>query len=151
MLLFCSVLLKHGHHFHCWNQSLIMRMRVWQLDCHENGQCCYLVMHIENLLHPLQLFYSQLWPIYWLSIVLWAISTVLKPIIIKQSDNHHTLNNFKFLFCFFCLQVFFNVGTNEGLGKVAIYKPNGSGSHYTYKGNFRLIIYKGTLPLIPTN
>jgi hypothetical protein len=25
---------------------------------------CYLVIHIENLLHPLQLFYFHLWPIY---------------------------------------------------------------------------------------
>jgi hypothetical protein len=26
---------------------------------------CYLMMHIGNLLCPLQLFYFHLWPIYW--------------------------------------------------------------------------------------
>jgi hypothetical protein len=46
-----------------------MHMRVWYLDCHEAGLCCFLVIHTENLLHPLQLFYFQLWPIYWLSLV----------------------------------------------------------------------------------
>jgi hypothetical protein len=46
-----------------------MRMRVWYLDCHETGLCCYLVIHIENQLHPLQLFYFHLWPIYRLSLV----------------------------------------------------------------------------------
>jgi hypothetical protein len=33
-----------------------MRMRVCYLDCHEAGLCCYLVIHIEILLHLLQLF-----------------------------------------------------------------------------------------------
>jgi hypothetical protein len=46
-----------------------MRMRICYLDCHEAGLCCYLVIHTENLLRPLQLFYFHLWPIYWLSIV----------------------------------------------------------------------------------
>jgi hypothetical protein len=39
------------------------------MSCHEAGLCCYLVMHIENLLCPLQLFYFHLWLIYWLSLV----------------------------------------------------------------------------------
>jgi hypothetical protein len=69
MLLFCSTLLKHGRHFDYQNQHLNMRMRVCYLDCHETGLCCYLVIHIENLLRPLQLFYFHLWPIYWLSLV----------------------------------------------------------------------------------
>jgi hypothetical protein len=43
-----------------------MSMCVCYLDCHEAGLCCYLVTHIENLLHPLQLFYFNLWTIYWL-------------------------------------------------------------------------------------
>jgi hypothetical protein len=51
------------------NQPLNMRMRVCYLDCHEAGLCCYLVIHIEILLHPWQLFYFHLWPIYWLSLV----------------------------------------------------------------------------------
>jgi hypothetical protein len=46
--------------------SMNMRMRVCYLDRHEAGLCCYLVIHIENLLRPLQLFYFHLWPIYWL-------------------------------------------------------------------------------------
>jgi hypothetical protein len=46
-----------------------MNMRVCYLDCHEAGLCCYLVIHIENLLRPLQLFYFHLWPIYWLSLL----------------------------------------------------------------------------------
>jgi hypothetical protein len=35
-------------------------MPIWPcyLDCHEAGQCCYLVIHTENLLSPLQLFTS---------------------------------------------------------------------------------------------
>jgi hypothetical protein len=35
-------------------------MRVCYLDCHEAGLCCYIVIHIETLLHPLQLFYFHL-------------------------------------------------------------------------------------------
>jgi hypothetical protein len=53
-----------------WNQPLNMSMRVCYLDCHEARLCCYLVIHIETLLHPLQLLYFHLWPIYWLSLVL---------------------------------------------------------------------------------
>jgi hypothetical protein len=64
-LLFGILLLKHGHHFGYRNQLLNMRMRVCYVDCHEAGLCCYLVIHIENLLHPLQLFCFHLWPIYW--------------------------------------------------------------------------------------
>jgi hypothetical protein len=64
-MLFDSILLKHGRHFVYWNPPLNMRMRLCYLDCHEAGLCCYLVIHIENLLRPLQLFYFQLWPIYW--------------------------------------------------------------------------------------
>jgi hypothetical protein len=39
-----------------------MRMRVCYLDCHEAGLCCYLVIHVENLLHPLRLFHFHLRP-----------------------------------------------------------------------------------------
>jgi hypothetical protein len=56
ILLFGSILRKHGREFDNWNQFLNMRMRVCCLDCHEAGLCCYLVIHIENLLRPLQLF-----------------------------------------------------------------------------------------------
>jgi hypothetical protein len=52
-LLFGGTLLKHGRHFDYWNQPLNMRMRICNLDCHEAGLCCYLVIHIENLLRPL--------------------------------------------------------------------------------------------------
>jgi hypothetical protein len=68
-LLLGSIVLEHGLHFDYWNQPLNMRMRVCYLDCHVAGLCCYLVVHIENLLRPLQLFYFHLWPIYWLSLV----------------------------------------------------------------------------------
>jgi hypothetical protein len=46
-----------------------MRMRACYLSCHKAGLCCYLVMHIENVLLPLQLLYFHLWPVYWLSLV----------------------------------------------------------------------------------
>jgi hypothetical protein len=61
--LFDSIFLKHGRHFDNWNQPLNMRMRVCYLYCHETGLCCYLLIHIENLLQP---FCFHLWPIYWL-------------------------------------------------------------------------------------
>jgi hypothetical protein len=67
-VLFSNILLKHGRHFGYWNQPL--NMRIWYLDCHEAELCCYLVIHIENLLHPLQLFCFHLWSIYWPSLVL---------------------------------------------------------------------------------
>jgi hypothetical protein len=54
-----------------------MRMRVCYLYCHEAGLCCYLVIHIGNLSLPLQLFYFNLWRIYWRSLVvtteLWGV------------------------------------------------------------------------------
>jgi hypothetical protein len=56
-LLFGSTF-KHSHHFDYCNQPLNMRMRVCYRDCHQAGLCCYLVIHIENLLHALQLFIS---------------------------------------------------------------------------------------------
>jgi hypothetical protein len=46
-----------------------MRMCVCYLSSHEAGLCCCLVMHMENLLRQLQLFYFHLWPMYWLSLV----------------------------------------------------------------------------------
>jgi hypothetical protein len=49
--------------------SLNMRMRECYLNCYEAGLCCYLVIHIEDLLRPLQLFYFHVWLIYWLSLV----------------------------------------------------------------------------------
>jgi hypothetical protein len=67
---FGGTLLTHGHYFDHWNQHLNMRMRVCYLDCHEAGLCCYLVIHIENILLPLQLFYLHLWPVYWLSLII---------------------------------------------------------------------------------
>jgi hypothetical protein len=53
---FSSTLLKNGHHFDYWNRPLNLCMPICYLDCHEAGLCCYLVIHIENLLCPLQLF-----------------------------------------------------------------------------------------------
>jgi hypothetical protein len=68
-VLFCSKLLKHGLHFDYWNQPLNMRMRIYYIGCPEAGLCCYVVIHLENILRPLQLFYFRLWPIHWLCLV----------------------------------------------------------------------------------
>jgi hypothetical protein len=64
-----SILLKHGRHFDHWNQPLNTCIHVCYLNCHEAGLCCCLVIHIGNLICPLQLFYFHLWPTYywWLS------------------------------------------------------------------------------------
>jgi hypothetical protein len=45
------------------------RMCVCYVDCHGARLCCYLMIHIGNLLHTLHLCYFHLWPIYWLSLV----------------------------------------------------------------------------------
>jgi hypothetical protein len=68
MLLFSWILLKQGRHFDYWNQPLNIRMCGCYLDCHEAGLCSYLLILIENILRQLQLFYFNLWPIYWLSL-----------------------------------------------------------------------------------
>jgi hypothetical protein len=68
-VLFHSSLLKYGRHSDYWNQRINMRMRVWYLDTHEAVLCCDLVLHIGNLLRPLQLFYFRSCPIYWLFLV----------------------------------------------------------------------------------
>jgi hypothetical protein len=54
-----STLLMPSRHFDYCNQSLNKRMHV-----------CYLLIHIENLLHPLQLLYFSVCPICWLLLVL---------------------------------------------------------------------------------
>jgi hypothetical protein len=48
-----------------------IRSPFWLLKpASEECMCiCYLVVHMENLLHPVQVFYFPLWPIYWLSLV----------------------------------------------------------------------------------
>jgi hypothetical protein len=51
--IFGGILLKHGRHFDYCNPPLNLSMLVCYLDCHESGLCCYLVIHIENLLRPL--------------------------------------------------------------------------------------------------
>jgi hypothetical protein len=80
-LLFGSKILMHGRHFDYWNQPPNMRMRVCYLDYHEAELCYYLLIHIENVLRLLQLFYFHLWHIYWLSLVqllcFWTLSIVL--------------------------------------------------------------------------
>jgi hypothetical protein len=79
-LLFGGILLEHNRYFDYWNQPLIMRMHVCYLDCHEAGLCCYLVIHIESLLRPLQLFYFISWPIYWLSFIC-SFTNILEEIL----------------------------------------------------------------------
>jgi membrane-associated PAP2 superfamily phosphatase len=44
-------------------------MRVCYLDCLEFGLCCYLVIHVENLLYSCHLLCFHLWTVYWLSLV----------------------------------------------------------------------------------
>jgi hypothetical protein len=56
-LLFGSIPFYHGLHFDYWIQPLNMRTSVCYLDCHDAGLYCYLVIHIQNLLCPLQLFH----------------------------------------------------------------------------------------------
>jgi hypothetical protein len=70
-LFFVSRLLKNGRHFDYWHHPLNTRMGVCYLDCHEAGLCCYLVIHIEKLLCPLQPFCFHLCPVYWLSLITW--------------------------------------------------------------------------------
>jgi hypothetical protein len=55
-LFYGNTFLKHCCRFGYWNQPLNMHMCVSFLHCHEADLCCYLVIHIENLLRPLQLF-----------------------------------------------------------------------------------------------
>jgi predicted transposase YbfD/YdcC len=69
MLLLGSIFLPARSPFNYWKQPLNMRMHVFYLDCHEAGLVCYIEIHVENLLRPLQLFYFHLWPIYWFSLV----------------------------------------------------------------------------------
>jgi hypothetical protein len=57
------------YNFDYWNPPLNMRMPICYVDYHETGLCCYLVISIENLLRPLQLFHFHLGPIYRLSLV----------------------------------------------------------------------------------
>jgi hypothetical protein len=44
------LLLKHGHHFDCFKQPLNMHMHLCHLDFHEARLCCYLEIHIENII-----------------------------------------------------------------------------------------------------
>jgi hypothetical protein len=60
---FYSTFLMHGRHFDYWNYLLNMRMRACDLGHLEAELCCCLVIRIENLWSPLQLFYFQLCPL----------------------------------------------------------------------------------------
>jgi hypothetical protein len=64
-----------------------MRMHVCYLDCHEAELCCCLVIHTENLLCPLQMFYFHLWPIYWLSLVHHHFKFISMIMPLHQSSN----------------------------------------------------------------
>jgi hypothetical protein len=66
-----------------------MRMRVCYLGCHAAGLCCYLAIHIENLLRPLRLFYFHLWPIYWLSLL--QMITEYTYLLSNASQEHYLL------------------------------------------------------------
>jgi hypothetical protein len=94
-LVFGSIRLKHLPNFGYWNQPRNMRMRVCYVDWHEVELCCYLVIHMENLLRPLQLFYFHLWPIYWISPVVKLITIRLLTLAVVISSSaycqHHML------------------------------------------------------------
>jgi hypothetical protein len=77
--LFFGSILSSSHHYDYWNQPLKMHMHVCYLHYHEAGLCCYLVLHTENLLRPLQLFYFHLWPIFWLSFVYVKLYNSTRP------------------------------------------------------------------------
>jgi hypothetical protein len=51
-------------------------MLIYYRDCNEAGLCCYLVIHIGNLLRPLQVFYFHLRHIYWLSLLVLQYSII---------------------------------------------------------------------------
>jgi hypothetical protein len=57
--LHCVLCSQKRTHFYYWNQHLNIRMRVCY--CHEAGLCCYLVIHVENLLRELQMFHFHSW------------------------------------------------------------------------------------------
>jgi hypothetical protein len=46
---------------------LTTEISLWTCACASANLDCYLVIHIENLLRPLQRFCFHLWPIYWFS------------------------------------------------------------------------------------
>jgi hypothetical protein len=52
------------------NQHLNTCMDVCYLDCHKAGLCSNLMIHIEDLLRSLQLFFFNFWSVYWLSLIL---------------------------------------------------------------------------------
>jgi hypothetical protein len=90
MLLFRSTPLRHCSHFDYWYQPLNMSMRVCYLHYREVGLCCYLVIHIESLLRPLQLFYFHSWSIYWLSLVYIDHATAKLLFYVLQCSHTHT-------------------------------------------------------------
>jgi hypothetical protein len=84
MLLFCSTLLRPCRHFNYWNQPLNMSIHVCNLDCYDEGLCCYLVVQIGNLLRLLQLFYFNLWPNYWISLVNTRVYSYISVALVKR-------------------------------------------------------------------
>jgi hypothetical protein len=62
----CSSVIRSWSTVAIFTTETSLSTRACYLDCHESGLCCYLVVHTENLLRPLQLFHFHLWPIYWL-------------------------------------------------------------------------------------
>jgi hypothetical protein len=95
-LLFSSTSLKHGRHFDYWNQPLNMSMCVCCVYYHEGGLCCYLVIHIENLLRSWQLFYFHLYTIYWAPFV-WKFVLVFQRVcFIRNKKLFFNFENFTF-------------------------------------------------------
>jgi hypothetical protein len=103
----------YGRHFDYWNQPPNTRMRGWYLNRHQVGLCCYLVIQIENPLLPLLLFYSHLWPIYWLFLVcsrsvIWCVrARTYMGVLFSHVLQHEFQVNSRFSYCL--IQVYTNL------------------------------------------
>jgi hypothetical protein len=86
-MLFGITLLKHGRHFDNLNQPPNMRMRDCYVECNKDGLCCYLVIHIENLLLPLQLFYFHSCPSYFLTVRFMTVVLRQQGTVKRQHDS----------------------------------------------------------------
>jgi hypothetical protein len=141
-LLFARTLFKHSRYFDYWNQALNMCMRVCYLDCHEAGLCCYLVIHIEALLFPLQLFYFHLCPIYWLSFLV-ACLTMCVGLLTPSCPPKNPLWSSHSTYCTFLWEdLFWLSWTPDGTQACRLSPPGSSAEHriFVYGTMIRAIL-----------
>jgi hypothetical protein len=107
-------LVLHSWSINYWNQPLNMIMCVCYIDCDEAGLCCTLLIHLENLLHPLQLFYFLLRPIYRVPLVVYSfgvLASMYKTTVSNQTTTVWTImtvknwNDFNFIKSGLILQI----------------------------------------------